>query len=172
MGALEDLVARQAIAQCSIDYMRGLDRLDPAAQDAAFHDDAIVDYGFFTGKACDFVAFAQDLLRRYDKTLHRLGQIDISLNQGGDTAEGEVYFSALHRLQGDGGAQDLMIAGRYRDRYECRSGRWAIVKRIEIVDWTRTDPVRDDWLARTPAAITGSRDNPEGIAPRKGEKHA
>lgn len=171
MGALEDLVARQAIGQCSIDYMRGLDRLDAAAQGAAFHDDATVDYGFFSGKAADFVSFAQDLLRRYEKTLHMLGQVDISLSGDGRTADGEVYFSALHRTQDQDGAQDLMIAGRYRDRYEFRDGRWAIVNRIEIVDWTRTDPARDDWFVRTPAAITGSRGNPQGIADRKGEKH-
>lgn len=161
MDTLAELAAHLAVQKCSIRYMRGLDRLDHGLQFGAFHENATVDYGFFKGSAKDFVAFSQKLLTRYAKTLHTLGQMDIELDVSTGTGVGEVYFTALHRTVKGGIEEDLMIAGRYHDRYAFRDGRWAIAERMEIVDWTRTDPARDDWLIRTPDAIVGSRLTPE-----------
>lgn len=153
--SVAELADRAAILDCSVRYMRGQDRLDAALQVSAFHDDATVDYGFFAGAATDFVAFAQGLLARYPATWHMIGQSLIEVD--GDEARGEVYFHAWHRRLAEGGPEDLQISGRYVDRYARRDGGWGIVHRVELVDWTRTDMARDDWLARTPKALLGAR---------------
>lgn len=167
METLADWAAHLAVQKCSIHYMRGLDRLDRDLQLRAFHADAVVDYGFFKGTAADFVGFCQKLLTRYAKTMHTLGQMDIDLDVAEGSGVGEIYFAALHRIAGEGDGEDLMIAGRYHDRYAFRDGRWAISERIEIVDWTRTDPARDDWLRRTPDAILGTRSIPSNNETRE-----
>ncbi|HEX8056538.1 MAG TPA: nuclear transport factor 2 family protein, partial [Novosphingobium sp.] len=46
---VRDLAARRDIADAVHRYMRGLDRLDPALQRTAFHDDAWIDAGIFAG---------------------------------------------------------------------------------------------------------------------------
>jgi hypothetical protein len=153
--SLAELADRAAILDCSVRYMRGQDRLDAALQRSAFHEGATVDYGFFAGTAADFVDFAQGLLTRYPETWHMLGQSLIEVD--GEVARGEVYFHAMHRRLADTGPEDLQISGRYVDRYERRDGAWGIVHRVELVDWTRTDAARDDWLERTPKALRGAR---------------
>ena len=86
----------------------------------------------------------------------------------GDLAHAESYVIGLFA---DKGAEtSRMIAGRYLDVYERRDGRWAIVHRREVVDWTRSDPAADDWFDRTPAALRGGRkgNDPSDII---GESH-
>lgn len=150
------LLARREIEDCLFRYMRGQDRLDRALQQSAFHDDATVDYGFFTGSGTDFVAFAQDLLAtRYVNTQHMIGQMHIVVD--GREGHGEIYFLAWHRRTAEQGGDDLLIAGRYLDRYACRDGTWRIAERREVVDWTRTDAASDIWFDRTPQALRGGR---------------
>ena len=150
------LLARREIEDCLFRYMRGQDRLDAALQRSAFHNDATVDYGFFTGSGIDFVRFAQDLLAdRYNATQHMLGQMHIAID--GEEGHGEIYFLAWHRRKAEHGGDDLLIAGRYLDRYSCRDGTWRIADRREVVDWTRTDAASDNWFERTPQALRGGR---------------
>ncbi|SFS10390.1 nuclear transport factor 2 family protein [Sphingomonas jatrophae] len=167
--SLGELADRVAIADCIARYMRGQDRLEASLQLEAFHPDATVDYGFFTGSAADFVAFAQGLLARYPATWHALGQSLIQLD--GDKATGEVYFHAWHRRDAGEGLQDLQIAGRYLDHYERRDGAWAITHRREVVDWTRTDPAADDWFHRTPTALRGGRGSADPSAHIREDDH-
>lgn len=159
--AIARLIARQAIEDCVFRYMRGQDRLDAGLQKSAFHDGATVDYGFYRGAGSDFVDFAQSLLARYGATHHQVGQVHINVGDievaGDAEAQGEIYFIAYHRRSGENGPEDLIIAGRYIDRYACRDGRWGIVERKEVVDWTRTDPAADDWFHRTPNVLRGGR---------------
>jgi hypothetical protein len=152
---LEELIAKQEIFELSARYMRGLDRLDGALQRTVFHDDATTDYGFFKGNADDFVAFAQRALASHLANHHMLGQALIEID--GDVAHGEVYFQAFHRIIEDGAEKDLIISGRYVDRYERRDGVWKIAARAEVNDWSRTDPAADDFFRQVPGALRGAR---------------
>ncbi|HKT78330.1 MAG TPA: nuclear transport factor 2 family protein [Sphingobium sp.] len=150
------LLARREIEDCLFRYMRGQDRLDAALQTSSFHEDATVDYGFFAGTGADFVRFAQHLLAdRYVATQHMIGQMHIIVE--GEEGHGEIYFLAWHRRKAEQGGEDLLIAGRYLDRYSCRDGAWRIAERREVVDWTRTEPASDGWFDRTPQALRGGR---------------
>ncbi len=140
-----NLAARRDIHAALNAYMRGQDRLLPALQHQAFHGDAWVDCGLFAGPAADFVDFAQGFLAACDASQHLIGQVDIHID--GKRATGEVYFIAHHRITEEGEKKDLFVAGRYHDTYEDRGQGWKIARRKEIVDWARTDPAADSFLA-------------------------
>lgn len=154
-AAIDDLIAKDAIHDALCRYMRGQDRLDPVLHRSAFHDDAWVDCGLMNGTADEFVAFAQGFLADLGGSQHIIGQVQIAVD--GDRASGEVYFYAWHRITEDGAAKDLLVAGRYVDEYACRDGDWRIVRRCELVDWARTDPAADAFLADNPQLGRGGR---------------
>lgn len=152
---VRDLAARRDIHDALCRYMRGQDRLDPVLHRSAFHDGAWVDCGPMAGSADEFVKFAQDLLGDFEASQHIIGQVQLSVN--GDKASGEVYFYAWHRIKEDGEPKDLIVAGRYIDEYTCKNGEWRIWRRREIVDWARTDPVADAFMAATQLVLAGRR---------------
>jgi hypothetical protein len=72
-------------------------------------------------------------------------------------AFGEVYFHAYHKVPVQDGFEDVIIAGRYLDRYEKRDGMWKIVYRSEVVDWSRTTPTNDVYFDLAPDSLRGGR---------------
>jgi hypothetical protein len=152
---VSEFVSREEIRDLSRRYMRALDRLDTTLLGSVFADDATVDYGFFQGTARDFVAFAHGALKDHHGNHHLIGQMLVEVD--GDTAVGEIYFQAYHRLTADGEEQELFIAGRYVDRYVRRNAAWKILFRSEVNDWTRTVPVADPFFQTNQAALRGAR---------------
>lgn len=143
---VRELAARRDIQKAIIAYMRGQDRLDRALQRSAFHDDADVDCGLLRGGPDAYTDFAQGFLANLVASQHLVGQVDLEVDIDAGRATGEVYFLAWHRQLTDGREEDLIMAGRYVDDYECRNGRWAIARRRELIDWARTDPASDGIL--------------------------
>ena len=145
---MQAIIDKQEIWELSIRYMRGLDRLDADIMRTVFHDDATTDYGFFQGGGAAFVDFCQVALKDHLANHHMLGQAHIEID--GDEAFGEVYFHAFHRIHaqvaGRSEEQDLIIAGRYVDRYTRRDGMWKIAHRTEVNDWARNSPAADSYL--------------------------
>lgn len=153
---VRDLAARRDIADAAARYMRGLDRLDPAMQRSAFHDDAVIDCGLMKGSADEFVEFAQGFLGSMEGSHHFFGQTRFEID--GDAATGECYFQAWHGVKAeDGSVRDLFISGRYLDDYACRAGEWRIVRRVLVTDWVKDDPGSLDFFAANPGAIRGGR---------------
>jgi hypothetical protein len=150
MSRAED---RFAIIDLAALYMRGLDRLDEGVVAEQFWPDAQCEYGIFSGSPADFAAFCMAALKDHDRNQHMLGQHLIDFTSA-DEAFGEVYYQAYHRITDEAGAKrDLVIAGRYVDRYERRGGVWKIAYRSELVDWLRDDPASDAMLAAAPFII-------------------
>lgn len=150
MDSAED---RFAIIDLAALYMRGLDRLDEALLAAQFWHDARCEYGVFSGGAQDFATFCMAALAGHDRNQHLIGQHLIDF-VAPDEAFGEVYYQAYHRTTDESGAKrDLVIAGRYVDRYERRAGLWKIAYRSELVDWLRDDPASDAMLGAAPFII-------------------
>jgi ketosteroid isomerase-like protein len=161
---LQQLLDRQAILDLAATYCRGLDRLDRALIRSVYADDATDDRGFFQGGPEEFADFAIAALAPMEATHHLLGQALIEF-EGPDTAFGETYFQAHHKLaNGD----DFFVSGRYIDRYERRPEGWRIAHRSELNDWVRTEPAADQWLRDTPAALRGARGGAD-LAMRRAE---
>ena len=149
---------KQEIYELACKYMRGLDRWDKELLGSVFHDDAYCEYGFHNSDAATFVDFCMEALGDHISNHHMIGQILIEVD--GDEAFGEVYFNAYHKMKKeDGSFEEVVIAGRYIDRYEKREGIWKIAYRSEAVDFTRTQDCNEPYYD-TPggqACIRGKR---------------
>ena len=132
--------AAEAIRQAALRYCRGVDRLDLQLMLSAYHDGATDDHGVFSGSAADLCARVIRSHRRYLATMHCI--LNHAIDVVDDThARGEVY-NVTYLLRPAGGGRQLDTWwGRYVDRYECRNGRWAIVHRVCVHEWTRTEPL-------------------------------
>ena len=153
--AVQTLLDKQAIYELSCRYMRGLDRLDADALLSVFWEDAYCEYGFTNGDAPTFIVFAISALRDHASNQHMIGNTLIEVE--GDEAFGEVYFHAYHKLKSETGFDDLIVAGRYLDRYKRRDGVWKMAYRSERVDWSRTTPTNDPYYEMMPDSLFGSR---------------
>ena len=155
--ALRRVIDRDALEDLARTYMRGLDRRDAGLLRSVFHDDATTHYGAFAGTPDEFVAYAMQALSSHEANQHLIGQVNLWFD-GLDAAQGEVYFSAFHRLSRHDVRTDMTISGRYVDRYERRAGAWGMTHRTEIVDWARTEPTQDDYMPARPALVVGRPD--------------
>lgn len=184
---LQQLLDRQAISDLIALYCRGLDRVDEATLRSIYHPDAIEDRGagIFIGPAQEWITWTMTVLPVFATTQHCILNCLIDLE--GDVAHGETYFHAYHRfgaleareegMNGHTGSRDAMryanvqdsdlawpegdteviLAGRYLDRFERRDGVWKFAYRKMICDWCRTQPVADDWFESNPTAYRGRR---------------
>lgn len=123
-------------------YCRAVDRGDLAALRALYHDDAADDHGAFsTGSVDEFLgqlAAARPYLRSMQ---HHVTTVDFAVD--GDCAEGEIYNFATHTFAAGDRDVDVMVGGRYLDKYERRAGTWKFVERMIVTDWaTVNDPSR------------------------------
>jgi len=151
---LQRLADEAEIRALSATYTRGLDRPDPELVRSVFTDDATTHYGSFRGGPDEMAAMAMKALSAYSATQHFLGQINLTID--GDTGTGEVYFQAFHRHATEG--FDRFICGRYIDRYRRTQAGWRMTHRTEVVDWTRTEPTAEEYFAKRPETVRGTRD--------------
>lgn len=151
---LQRLADEAELRALSATYTRGLDRHDRELVRSVFTDDATTHYGTFRGGPDEMADMAMKALSNYVATQHFLGQINLWID--GDTAEGEVYFQAFHQHATEG--FDRFICGRYIDRYGRTSSGWRMTHRTEVVDWTRTEPTADEYFAKRPETVRGTRD--------------
>ena len=152
---LEDFLAKQEIYELACNYMRGLDRLDKDLLLSVFFADAWCEYGFSNGNASEFIDYAINALQAHEANHHMIGNVLIDVE--GDEAFGEVYFHAYHKVQGESGFEDIIIAGRYLDRYEKRQDTWKFAYRSERVDWSRTQPTSDSYFELATDCLRGGR---------------
>lgn len=148
---LAALLDNQLITDVIYRYCRAIDRLDYALLETCFHPDATHDQGAYTGSSVAFCRYALEKLGPVRATHHQTGNVLIVLD--GDVAHSETYWTAFHRLSADGGGsglfrstgieEDLVIGGRYVDRFERRAGKWRIAHRFGVYDWQRYEPACD-----------------------------
>jgi len=153
--ALHRVIAKQAIYELSCRYSRGLDRLDRQGLLQVFSRDAYCEYGFINGTPEEFVDYAMNALSGHIANQHMVGNHLIEFE--GDQAFGEIYFNAYHKFEAGGINQDMIIAGRYLDRYVIEDGQWKMAYRSERVDWSRSEPSQDPYFANAPKTLLGER---------------
>lgn len=137
---LDALLDKQAILELVHAYCRAADRHDHAFMRTLYHEDATDDHGaFFKGLAMDFIDKLPEIQAPMNILHHNVTTVNIALD--GDRAEGEIYILAFHQVATEAGPIDLLIGGRYFDRYEKRDGQWKFMHRAVVADWaTLHDP--------------------------------
>jgi hypothetical protein len=122
-----------AIRKVLLLYCRGLDRRDAELIRAAYHPDAVDDHGNFVGTGEEFADWVLERLARVpQRTTHVLTNILADVD--GEVAHVESYYVGTHVI--DETSEVLQFHGRYVDRFERRSGRWAITRRQTVHDWS------------------------------------
>jgi hypothetical protein len=147
MSAL-DLADLAALRLLAVTYARGVDRRDRGLYLSAFSPSARLEVSpTVTMDGHDQIGLVVELIARYDRTLHLLGQSAYEAapaapagSEGPEgEATGEVYCVA-HHFSADG--HDYVMYIRYDDRYTRCDGRWLIAARRVLVDATQNIPAK------------------------------
>lgn len=160
--SIEDLLAKQEIADVIHRYARGIDRLDLDLVRSCYHPDAYDDHGTMKGDVETFVAGAAQFLPHYATTMHFMGNMLIEVD--GDVARAETYAVAYHReLLEDGSGRDDIWGIRYVDRFERRGGDWKIAHRVVAQEWRRVDAIPVGRVRGGGPGLWGTRDGNDPI---------
>ena len=125
-------------------YCRAIDRCDTDLLKSVYWPDADEDHGLFKGKAWDFADFIVPLLSGMRATIHQIGNILIELD--GAKAVVETYVFAYHLIEdADRRQTELVVGGRYLDKFERRNGEWRIADRLFVLDWNQNQPATGVW---------------------------
>jgi hypothetical protein len=137
-----DAVELRALAES---YAHGADRGDKEAFLSAFHPNGRLIVFTNTDDAeprsvrqgHEALSAIPEMLRRYDKTFHFVGNHRYAVD--GDSATGEVYCMAHHLTTEADGATDFVMLIRYLDTYRRDpGGAWLIAEREVRPDWTES----------------------------------
>jgi hypothetical protein len=158
---MEELLAKQAIAELVLTYCRAIDRRDFELLGSLYAADSTDDHGaLFSGSGAGYVAWVPSILEHMLVTSHQVGNHLIAVD--GDYAEGEVYIQAYHLTRDSGGQLVKIIGGgRYLDRYVCEQGRWLFAHRKIVADYDLrlpAGPQDDELMAGTNRGGHGDAD--------------
>jgi hypothetical protein len=136
---LQTLIDKQALVELVYGYCRACDRRDFALVRTLYHDDAIDDHGaMFRGTADEYVAWLPGVMANFEATVHSITNTLFVVR--GEEAQGEIYTHAYHRTAAPD-AREIIIGGRYLDRYARRAGHWKFLHRSLALDWVRVAAV-------------------------------
>lgn len=131
---LRDLLDREEIRNLIHSYCNASDRRDMEKLRALYHEDAIDDHGaMHCGPAMEFIDQLPEIQANMEILHHNVTTINLAID--GDYAEGEVYVLAMHRVKTPDGIMDVLVGGRYFDKYARRDGRWKFLHRAIVADW-------------------------------------
>ncbi|MEE2062005.1 nuclear transport factor 2 family protein [Rhodococcus artemisiae] len=155
---LEELSAKQAIADLLLIYCRGIDRCDADLVKQAFWEDAYDNHGADAGPAWEFAdRIVASKLARTEWTTHAVTNHLVEI-------DGDVAFSEAIVLtfQKQSGSEEINVfCGRYVDRVERRDDTWRIAYRQMIHDWSGST-VLEPWALSSVASgafVQGGRRN-------------
>ena len=158
---LARLVAESEIRAVLLRYARGIDRLDLDLVRSCYHPDATDSHGSFTGTVDEYCTWVERVLRRYDSTMHLLGNPLVEL-AGPDRAAVETYGLSFHRTAGGPPERNLVTGFRFVDRFDRREGEWRIARRVAVTEWSRIDD-EASWWPIPDGMLTGRRDRTDAV---------
>lgn len=136
--ALQELLDKKAIEEVLLRYARTLDWIDVESHRTVYWPDADIDYGFFQGKAEDFVDIVIEVERGTQRRWHGSAGTQVTIHSE-TQASAETYglTSSIADRDGDG-PKGSLIGGRYLDEFEKRGDEWRISKRTYLLEWRAT----------------------------------
>ncbi|MBB3048352.1 3-phenylpropionate/cinnamic acid dioxygenase small subunit [Litorivivens lipolytica] len=143
--SLETLLAKDAIRDLVLRYCRAIDRRDYGALAALYHEDATDDHSpMYCGSAAGYLEWLPSMLETMTVTSHMVQNHLIEVD--GQRAEGEVVMVSYHLTQDENGNDiEIIIGGRYLDKYECRDGVWRFSHRKIVMDWNQIQESTCQW---------------------------
>lgn len=130
---LQDMLDEFHLRRLVHAYCRAVDRGDLAQLKNLYHYDAVDAHGGFSAGSADDFLNQLAAARPYIWSMqHHITTVNFAVS--GDTAEGEIYMIATHTLATGDGKVDVVVGGRYLDKYEKRNGAWKFVNRTIVTD--------------------------------------
>lgn len=154
------LLAKQEIYEVVARYCRGIDRLDLDLVRSAYHPGAYDHHTGFDGTVEEYLQWVGRALPRLAGTTHIIGNHLAEVRD--DRAVAETYGTAVHwGAPLDDPRMNFTSGFRYIDRMQRRDGRWAIVERWAVREWTRSDAGR--LVTREAPGPSSSRDGADPL---------
>jgi hypothetical protein len=156
---LTELLDREAIRDCMYSYCRGIDRADEAPLRSAYWPDATDQHGRYSGSVEGFFELVKQGYSAGPRNVHQVTNILIEFASE-TVAVVESYFNTLQRSRRkDGTLSQVLLAGRYCDRFEKRGGEWRVAKRVVVYDWVeeQTPPEGSEEVRFGPRKPIGGR---------------
>jgi hypothetical protein len=139
-AAIERLLAKSELQDLAMRYARAIDRGDRDLLLSLYHDDAIDHHGaHFHGSPPEFADYVEQTAAPLEASAHYI--VNSTYEIDGDRADGELYFVAYHRTHAPE-STEIIVSGRYLDRYERRAGVWKIARRSVVWDWAEVGAMR------------------------------
>jgi SnoaL-like domain len=153
---VQELLDEYALRKLVHGYCRAVDRGDLDTVRDLYHPDAEDSHGSFSSGAVEVFLSTLAQTRPYIRSMqHHVTTTNFAIS--GDIAEGEVYSIATHSFAASGGETEVVVGGRYLDKYEKRDGVWKFTTRSIVTDWAH---VHDPSTVDVSHPIT--RDTPRG----------
>jgi ketosteroid isomerase-like protein len=135
---LEEMLDEYQLRMLVHGYCRAVDRGDLARLRELYHDDAEDAHGAFSTGNVDAFVRQLEAARPYLRSMqHHITTTNFAIS--GDAAEGEIYSIAHHTFAAGDHDVDVVVGGRYLDRYEKRAGTWKFIERSIVTDWARVN---------------------------------
>jgi hypothetical protein len=137
---VQDMLDEFALHKLVHAYCRAVDRGDLDLLRTLYHPDASDAHGALsTGSVTEFLDQLV-AMRPYVRSMqHNITTVNFAVD--GDVAEGEIYTIATHTVAGGAEDVDVVVGGRYLDKYQKRAGAWGFVERMIVTDWAHVmDP--------------------------------
>lgn len=153
---LQELLDEFQLRKLVHGYCRAVDRGDFEVLRSLYHREATDAHGDFSaGTVDDFLAQLTNAHAYVRSMQHNITTVNFAIN--GSHAEGEIYTIATHTLDAGDRDVDVIVGGRYLDKYEKRSDTWKFTERAIVTDWAH---VNDPSTVEFGHPIT--RDTPRG----------
>ncbi len=153
---LDEMLDDYALRKLVHAYCRAVDRGDFETLRSLYHDDAEDSHGSFSSGSVETFLRTLAEARPYIRSMqHHITTTNFAIS--GDVAEGEIYSIATHSFAAKDGETEVIVGGRYLDKYEKRDGTWKFIARCIVTDWAH---VNDPSAVDVNHPIT--RDTPRG----------
>jgi hypothetical protein len=129
---LDDFALRKLVHT----YCRAVDRGDFVTLRELYHRDA-ADSHDPRGSVDEFLESLEASRPHIRSMQHNITTVNFVID--GNLAEGEVYTIATHTFGAGDRDVDVIIGGRYLDKYEKRDEVWKIIERTIVTDWAHVN---------------------------------
>src|SRR3546814_3749868 len=110
----------------------------------------------WSSDVCSSDLWVLPVLSALDSSIHLIGNVLIECAD--DVAAVESYFVATLRARTPHGWTETIRNGRYIDDFRRRNGRWAIARRMAVIDASHSHPITDVAAdIMLPGATTGAQ---------------
>ena len=151
MTPIDQLLAKQEIAEVLYRRARAGDRADAELAHTCYHPGATERHGMFDGLGTEFIEVVSFTRPRPGNPMKIMVHVvtNILVDFTDEThAFVEAYHVAYMTLNN---GNDSVVGGRYFDTFELRDGKWKIAHRDVIFDWSRQEPETEKFWEKHPA---------------------